>query len=368
MVEAAAFPSPPLIRLEHVSKSFGPLRAVDDVSLDISAGAFFAMLGPSGCGKTTLMRLIAGFETPDTGRIWIDGQDMTQVPAHLRPVNMMFQSYALFPHMNVFDNVAYGLRRAGLPKAEIAARVAEMLHLVQLEALGTRRPQQLSGGQQQRVALARALARRPKLLLLDEPLAALDRKLREETQIELINLQARLGAAFLVVTHDQGEALAMAQTIAVMRAGRIVEQGPAGEVYARPGSRYVAGFVGDINLIDGVVTEAGGGNFRLRTPAGAEFLARSPATAQKGDQISFAIRPEFFRMSAEAGAAPHNQLTGEVADAVFLGQNMLYRVRLADGTLVKASAALGGVARRRYERGTKVTLWFAPEDAIVLRE
>ena len=361
----------PLIRIEDVSKRFGGVLAVDQVSLDIAAGAFFALLGPSGCGKTTLMRLIAGFETPDSGRIWIDGQDMTQVPPHLRPVNMMFQSYALFPHLNVFDNIAYGLRRAGLAAADIAQRVGDMLRLVQLDGLEARRPQQLSGGQQQRVALARALARRPKLLLLDEPMAALDRKLREATQLELTGLQARLGTAFLLVTHDQDEAMAMAGTLAVMRAGRIVQSGPATEIYASPNSRYVAGFVGDINLFEVQVEDVSQAVLRLRGADGTVFSVRgSGFSARIGDALGLAVRPEFLRLSGEGtGAVPAtNVMQAEVMDAVFYGQHMLYRLRLADGAMVKASQALGGVARRRYERGARLTAWFAPEDAIVLRE
>ena len=358
----------PLVRLEHVSKRFGPLTAVDDVSLEIAPGAFFALLGASGCGKTTLMRLIAGFETPDSGRIFIDGVDMAGVPPNRRPVNMMFQSYALFPHMNVAANIGYGLRRRGLPGAEIAKQVTQMLEFVQLQGLGERRPSQLSGGQQQRVALARALALRPKLLLLDEPMAALDRKLREETQLELIHLQAAQSAAFMLVTHDQGEALAMARTIAVMRAGKIVGQGTADDIYSRPASRYVAGFIGDINLIEGEIVEADGASLRLKNASGRTFYARPNAknALRLGDYASLAIRPEFIRMSGEAAGATHNLMAGEVADVVFLGQSMVYRVRLADGAMVKVSAALGGVARRRYERGASVALWFAPEDAIVL--
>ena len=357
----------PLIRIDNVSKSFGGLLAVDRVSLEIKAGSFFALLGPSGCGKTTLMRLIAGFETPDSGNIWIDGVNMQGVPPNLRPVNMMFQSYALFPHLSVFDNIAYGLRRAGLSRAIIAGRVAEMLQLVQMQGFETRRPQSLSGGQQQRVALARALARAPKLLLLDEPMAALDRKLREETQLELIGVQARLKAAFLVVTHDQDEAMAMAATMAVMRQGRIAQTGPVGQVYAQPNSRYVAGFVGDINVFEVFVEAVNHSRISLRDADGTLFcVAGEGLSARSGDAVGLAVRPEFLRLSGEA--VEMNCIAAEITDAVFYGQRMLYRLRLANGAVLKASVALGGADRVRFERGAHVKAWFSPQDAIVLTE
>lgn len=236
-----------IVRFEGVTKRFGDHTAVDGITLAIREGEFFALLGPSGCGKTTLMRLLAGFETPDEGRILLDGQDIAGLPPHRRPVHMMFQSYALFPHLTVAGNIAYGLR--GLPKAEAADRVAEMLALVKLERLAARKPHQLSGGQQQRVALARALAPRPRILLLDEPLGALDRKLREETQGELVALQRRLGLTFVVVTHDQDEALAMADRLAVMQAGHVAQIGAPREVYERPATRAVAEFLGEVNVL-----------------------------------------------------------------------------------------------------------------------
>src|SRR6185312_6083588 len=243
----------PLLRIEAVEKSFGTVRAVDRLSLDIGAGEFFALLGPSGCGKTTLLRLLAGFETPDQGRILLGGEDIAKVLPHQRPINMMFQNYALFPHLNVRDNIAFGLRRARMPRAEIRARVAEMVALVKLEGLEKRKPDQLSGGQRQRVALARSLARRPLVLLLDEPLAALDRKLRESTQLELMELQRRLGLTFIIVTHDQEEAMTVADRIGVMDKGRLEQVATPRALYEAPRSRWVAGFVGDINLFEGRV-------------------------------------------------------------------------------------------------------------------
>src|SRR5580692_8166347 len=255
----------PLLEISEISKSFGAVRAVDRVSLSLEHGELFALLGPSGCGKTTLLRLIAGFELPDRGRITIDGSDVTAVPPYRRPVNMMFQSYALFPHLDVAGNIAFGMKQEGMARQRRAARVAEMLALVQMSDYARRRPHELSGGQKQRVALARALAKMPKLLLLDEPLAALDRKLREETRLELIGIQERVGTSFVFVTHDQEEALGMASRIAVMERGRVAQPGSAADIYERPGARFVADFGGAVNLFDGVLV-AGFNTLALKVP------------------------------------------------------------------------------------------------------
>ena len=265
----------PLLRIEGVSKRFGAFTAVDNLSLDIYQGEFFALLGPSGCGKTTLLRLIAGFEQPSAGRILLDGVDLAPVPPHRRPVNMMFQSYALFPHLTVEANVAFGLKQEGLPRPEIAERVAEMLALVKLTGFGRRKPHELSGGQRQRVALARSLVKRPRVLLLDEPMAALDKKLRGETQFELMELQRRLGLTFIIVTHDQSEAMTVADRIAVMDRGRLMQVAPPAEIYERPNSRWVADFIGSVNLFEGRLGDDG---------ASVEGTAVGPAAGRGKDR------------------------------------------------------------------------------------
>src|SRR6266403_2238831 len=286
-----------LLEIAGVAKRFGTTAAVEDVSLNVERGEFFALLGPSGCGKTTLLRLLAGFETPDSGRILIDGIDVTAVPPYARPVNMMFQSYALFPHMDVAANIAFGLHQERMDRQRIAARVGEMLALVQMSDYGGRRPHELSGGQRQRVALARALAKMPKLLLLDEPLAALDRKLREETRLELTGIQQRVGTTFLVVTHDQEEALGLASRIAVMNQGRLVQIGPPTEIYERPASRFVAGFVGAVNLFEGTLV-AGFNALGLAIPD-AELPAPlpQPLDLPAGSALALAVRPEKLCLS-----------------------------------------------------------------------
>jgi putrescine transport system ATP-binding protein len=333
----------PLVRFETVSKRFGGVTAVDQLSLDIYQGEFFALLGPSGCGKSTLLRLLAGFETPEQGRVLLDGVDMTRVPPHRRPVNMMFQSYALFPHLTVEGNVAFGLKQDGLPKAEIASRVVDMLALVKLEGFGARKPDQLSGGQRQRVALARALAKRPRVLLLDEPLAALDKKLRGETQFELMHLKQELGLTFMIVTHDQEEAMTVADRIGVMNHGRLMQVATAPELYEQPSSRWVAGFVGDVNLIEGRLLEASAemtviesalvGRVRAGTAAGAK------SGAKPGDTVWVALRPEKVRLSLEQHAATENSVSGMVRDIAYLGDLSIYKVALDNGFVMEAATA-----------------------------
>src|SRR5437764_940199 len=280
----------PLVRFDQVTRRFGDVVAIDALSLDIFPGEFFALLGPSGCGKTTLLRLLAGFETPSEGHIRLDGEDIDAVPPHRRPVNMMFQNYALFPHLTVEGNVAFGLKQEGLPRREIADRVAAMLAVVKLEGLARRRPDQLSGGQRQRVALARSLVKRPKVLLLDEPLAALDRKLREETQFELMDLQAKLGTTFVIVTHDQEEAMTVADRIAVMEHGRIAQVATPPEIYEQPNSRYVAGFVGDVNLIEGRLVATGPAGSVVESAGGTRLAAAQVIAGDLGATVWVALR------------------------------------------------------------------------------
>ncbi len=352
----------PLIQLAGVSKQYGDVRAVDDVTLELEPGEFFALLGPSGCGKTSLMRLVAGFETPDAGRVLIDGRDMQGVPPYRRPVNMMFQSYALFPHMSVERNIAFGLVQQGMAKGYIATRVAEMLRLVKLEGYGARRPEQLSGGQKQRVALARALAPRPKLLLLDEPLAALDRKLREETQFELMQVQRDLGIAFMLVTHDQDEAMAMAQRIALMRSGRIEQIGDARAIYERPASLFAAEFVGEINLFEGEVVQSGEGKFAIVQGGGRIALADD--TPLPGP-VRIAVRPERMVMS-HLRAGSYAEFAGVIADMVWLGDLTVWRVRLSDGRLIRISRSNADAANAAFSRGDQVFVGFEAQSARML--
>jgi putrescine transport system ATP-binding protein len=336
-LDAAATPQ---VLIQGVSKSFGTATAVAEVDLQIYKGEMFALVGASGCGKTTLLRMLAGFATPTSGRILIDGVDMGNVPPHERPVNMMFQSYALFPHMTVEQNVGYGLRRLPLERAEKQQRIGEALDMVQLGALGMRRPHQLSGGQRQRVALARALIRRPKLLLLDEPLSALDKKLREQTQFELMDLQHELGITFIVVTHDQDEAMALATRIAVMDRGRVAQVGTPAEIYEFPRSRFVADFVGTTNLFEGTVCacEAGLISVRCAETAG-ELLVDHGGSFAPGQQVWISLRPEKVRLSKQpAEGARLNQLRGIVWELGYLGNRSTYQIKTTTGKLVTVFA------------------------------
>jgi putrescine transport system ATP-binding protein len=359
----------PLVRFEGVTKRFGGVTAVDQLSLDIYEGEFFALLGPSGCGKTTLLRMLAGFETPDAGAIRLGADDIGRVPPYRRPVNMMFQSYALFPHLTVAGNIAFGLKQDRLPRAEIEARVAEMLALVRLEGLGARKPHQLSGGQRQRVALARSLAKRPKVLLLDEPLAALDKKLREETQFELMDLQGRLGTTFVIVTHDQEEAMTVAHRIAVMNHGRVAQVAPPPELYEHPVSRWVAGFIGDVNLLDGVVTAADQNGLAIEGASGRRYRAAA-ADAKPEQKVTLALRPEKLRLAAhKPEGMAENCVAGRVHDIAYLGDISLYRVTLDDGSVMTASVANASrLADRSIGWEDQVWLSWAPEAAVVLAE
>jgi len=371
--EASPAADRPLLRIDGVVKTFGAFRAVNGVSLDVRAGEFFALLGPSGCGKTTLLRMLAGFEAADEGRILLGDRDIAQALPHERPINMMFQNYALFPHLSVHDNIAFGLKRAGMPRADIATRVAEMLALVKLEGLEKRKPDQLSGGQRQRVALARSLARRPQVLLLDEPLAALDRKLRESTQAELMELQRRLGMTFIVVTHDQEEPMTMASRIGVMYAGRLEQVATPRELYEAPRSRRIAQFVGDINLFDGEVQSRDSQRLTVATRNAGTLLVAAPREPVSTPNLSVAIRPEKVRLSrggppGDAGLAI-NRLEGVVSDVCYLGGSTTYKVRLDAGGAVQSSMAnTARIDMDAYGLNQRVVVWFAPDDCLVLEQ
>jgi putrescine transport system ATP-binding protein len=354
-----------LLRIEALTKRFGGFAAVDHLSLDVYEGEFFALLGPSGCGKTTLLRLIAGFERADAGRILLDGVDLAGVPPYRRPVNMMFQSYALFPHLNVEANIAFGLKQEGLSKREIATRVADMLALVKLESFGGRKPHALSGGQRQRVALARSLVKRPRLLLLDEPMAALDKKLRGETQFELMELQRQLGLTFVIVTHDQSEAMMVADRIGVMDRGRLMQVAPPAEIYEQPNSRWVADFVGDVNLFEGRLGEDGLG---VEGTAAGRLRVAARVDAEPGQVVWVAVRPEKVRLTRE----PHvpgldNCVAATVVDIGYRGNVSTYKLRIRDGLPVKAAIVnVGGPAARALAGDEQVWLSWPAEASIVL--
>jgi putrescine transport system ATP-binding protein len=369
---ARALAAEPFIRVQSVTKKFGDFTAVDNVSLDIMKGELFALLGGSGCGKTTLLRMLAGFEMPTEGRVYIDGQDMTDVPPYERPVNMMFQSYALFPHMSVAKNVGYGLKHENMTDGERQERVKKMLDLVQLSAFAERKPHQLSGGQRQRVALARALAKSPKLLLLDEPLGALDKKLREHTQFEIMNIQERTGITFVVVTHDQEEAMTLATRIAVMDKGAIRQIGTPTEVYEYPRNRFVADFIGSINMFEGEVKQWTKGLVRVEAEKAASVLqARTEKEIKPGTKVSVAVRPEKITISRTKPRNTSNVLEGVVSDLGYFGKDSLYRVKLASGALISVNS----VNARRAKEDERVAQWedkvwlsFDPASAILLTD
>ena len=352
----------PLVRFEAVSKRFGEVTAVAALTLDITQGEFFALLGPSGCGKTTLLRMLAGFETPTEGRILLDGNDIVAVRPHRRPVNMMFQNYALFPHLTVEGNVGFGLRQEKLARSEIAERVTAMLALVRLQGFGGRRIDQLSGGQRQRVALARSLIKHPRVLLLDEPLAALDKKLRAETQFELMELQRKLGTTFVIVTHDQEEAMIVADRIAVMDHGRLIQVASPAEIYERPASRWVAGFIGEVNMIDGRVGSSG----TFESALGQLHVVTTGA-ARPGEAAWLALRPEKIGISVDRPNGNLNAVAGTVSEIGYRGDMSIYKIRLADRSVMKVALAnVGAGGKAPFRVNDPVWLSWRAEAGVTL--
>ncbi|MCG7628153.1 ABC transporter ATP-binding protein [Epibacterium sp. MM17-32] len=360
----------PLIQFQNVTKRFGDFTAIDDLTIDIFEREFFALLGPSGCGKTTMMRMLAGFEAPTEGKIFLAGQDIAPVPPNQRAVNMMFQSYALFPHLSVWENIAFGLKREGMPRNEISARVEEMLRLTRLEKFARRKPHQISGGQRQRVALARSLAKAPKLLLLDEPLGALDKKLREETQFELMDIQEKTGTTFVIVTHDQEEAMTVASRVAVMDNGKVMQVATPADIYEAPNSVYVADFIGDVNLIKGTVTATGEATYALHWREGAApLVVKSPNTISDGQTAHLAIRPEKVTISADKPDGADNVVQGKVLDIAYLGNLSTYHVELPTGDVIKAQTAnTRRISRRAYTWEDTVWLSWTATGGVLLGE
>ncbi len=350
--EPNASPAAAYLQIKDVVKDFSGYKAVNNVSLDIAKGEIFALLGSSGCGKTTLLRMLGGFEKPTSGRIILNGQDLSDMPPYENPINMMFQSYALFPHLTVWENIAFGLRREGMAKDRIVERVEAMLKLVQLGKYAKRKPHQLSGGQQQRVALARSLAKRPQLLLLDEPLGALDKKLREETQIELVNIIEEVGVTCVMVTHDQEEAMTMASRIAVMSEGHLLQVGAPSDIYETPATRFVADFIGNVNMMSGTLSHDNPDHVIIDCADCSHYVGHG-ITGTAGMSLSVAVRPEKIQLQREAPQhpnSPHNQVQGTIRDMSYFGSFTVYHLALASGASLKVN--MSNVARHRDDELT----------------
>lgn len=351
-----AVPGEGFLQMHHLVKRFDGAAAVDDVSLTIHKGEIFALLGSSGCGKSTLLRMLAGFEVPTSGSVVLDGVDIASLPPYERPINMMFQSYALFPHLDVWDNIAFGLKRESMPKAEIKVRVEEMLKLVQLEAFSKRKPHQLSGGQQQRVALARSLAKKPQLLLLDEPLGALDKQLRERTQFELVNILESVGVTCVMVTHDQDEAMAMASRIAVMSHGRVLQTGTPREIYQHPNCRFVADFIGNVNLLEGVLTLDEANRCEVTTPHGVVSVGHGISGAL-GMAVAVAVRPEKIQISKNRPDVMVNLFSGKVREIAYFGSYNTFMVEIPAGRMLKITETN---TTRNYNNDSIAMTWDDP--------
>lgn len=371
-VVSSAKEEKPFLLIRNLVKEFDGMRAVDDVSIAIKKGEIFALLGSSGCGKSTLLRMLAGFETPTSGQILLNGKNIVGAPAYERPINMMFQSYALFPHLSVWDNIAFGLRRDGMKRDEVADRVDKMLDLVQLKSFGKRKPHQMSGGQQQRVALARSLAKRPQLLLLDEPLAALDKKLREQTQLELVSIIEKVGVTCVMVTHDQEEAMTMASRIAVMSHGQIAQIGKPREIYETPNCRFVADFIGNVNLFNGSLVEDEPDHVVVQTPECKHYVGHG-ISGTLGMPVSVGIRPEKIMISfsepQDLGQGLYNCVEGTLVDWAYLGSYTVYHIKLRSGLLLKASIAnTERFASHQLKLGEKIYARWSPDNLVVLTQ
>ena len=368
-LEGDQTPKKVLVKIDRVTKKFDETIAVDDVSLEIKKGEIFALLGGSGSGKSTLLRMLAGFERPTEGRIFLDGVDITDMPPYERPINMMFQSYALFPHMTVAQNIAFGLKQDKIPNAEIDARVAEMLKLVQMSQYAKRKPHQLSGGQRQRVALARSLAKRPKLLLLDEPMGALDKKLRSQMQLELVEIIERVGVTCVMVTHDQEEAMTMAERIAIMHLGWIAQIGSPIDIYETPTSRLVCEFIGNVNIFEGEVIDDAEGHATItcKDLDRQIYVGHGISTSVQDKSVTYAIRPEKLLVTAEMPTCEYNWSSGKVHDIAYLGGHSVFYVELPSGKLVQSFVANAERRGQRPTWGDQVYVWWEDDSGVVLR-